>query len=555
MIKIAKEAQTAATFLSQSRRLPNYKNGQGNRYEARKQVSINSAGAEWVQQDANMLFKTGNYLFSIPVHGKTDDYVVTIQIEDFLPALNKALETKQFSVPTFQQVLMQTVNSNQLQVACTCKDFAMRFSHALTLDNDSAGRPESRPSPVTNPTNQKGCCKHIIYALSRKLWATKVARTLFNYIIDIWRNKRVLFDRIIRPALNNITDEKILNQPEKPVEQPLNQQEQQNPAADQPDTQQEGVTESIETDDLIEKAILHFGITKDAARAGFILPDGRFLDFSGGQGRCRAIDHRQVSVLYNDLNGSDALVAFMRATGCIRVDYASSSISIDVSHEPTDKQYRNLGMFVHNDEAYLDFSDGLSTVQSYEFFDKEASPTHVVQTVRDLFKKKSSSATESINSFYDGKQQYDDDQEFALSICKEIGADVSIYVTPENTPDQIQELGQQLHDGVAPQVIKQLADPLLSYRTIQIIGQASLARIDLLPYKNFAPDALEQILRGVKLGVPVEKIALRGFNSRQIEQLVRAYKISPKLYESICDRTINYNRMRDIIRNWRAGSR
>ena len=266
-----------------------------------------------------------------------------------------------------------------------CPDQIYRWQHQATLNDNNSGRPETRPSLVTNPTNKPGSCKHILFVLSNKIWATKVARTLFNYIIDIWKNKKQLFDRIIRPALNDITDEKILGQPEK-VEQPITQ---------------------IPPEDI---------------------------------------------------------------------------------------------------------------------------------------------ATEAINSYYQGSQQFDDDQEFALQICAELGADVRIYVTPENTPEQIEELGEMLKLGVEPNLIRELSDPSISYKVINLIGTASLQGINLLPYKDFPPDALEQILRGVQLKVPIDKIALRGFNARQIEQLVRAYRISPQLYKEICDPRITYNGMRDIIR-------
>lgn len=395
----ATEAQRANQFLAQSRQ-KKYKGSTRSRYDARSDVSVNGGAREWVEQDANMLFKTGNYLFTVPVHGKTADYSVVIKILDFLPRLNKALETKQFSVPTFQSVLMDSMNNDMMQTSCSCPDWRYRSSYQSTVNDDNSGRPENRPARITNPTGEKYCCKHINYVLSRKLWATKAARNLFNYIIDIWKNKKVLFDRIIRPALNNITDEKILSKPEKKQENPFTQENQQSPAQTVLDTQQ-------------------------------------------------------------------------------------------------------------NAEG--------------------------------------SNATESLYSSYTGRTEFDEDQQFVLEILRNDSVDITPYVTPENTPEQILSLGQAFKRGLSGDQIQLLAEADVSYRAIEIVADAAEHGIDLLPYRTFAPDALEQILRGALLGVPLKKIALQGFNGRQIEQLVRAYRMSPALYEKICDNRINYNKMRDII--------
>lgn len=561
MIKVSLEAQRASQFVAQGKALPKYKNG-GNRFDARKQVSLDSASSDWANQDANMLFKTGDYLFSIPVHGKTDDYTITVRIDRFLDRLNEALKAKQFSVPTFQQVLMNSMNNDQLKCCCSCDDYKYRWAHSSTLADNNAGRPEGRPSPITNPNNVQGCCKHILYTFSNKLWATKVARNLFNYIIDIWKNKRQLFDRIIRPALNDITDEKILSKPEKPKEQPVQQKQAQDTATTKPDGQntvasqvaESGAHESFDAPDMLTLAKKQFGITYKPALAGFICPDGDMLDFSFEGYRDK--DHRDIAQIYPDevkFDTNSAYMAdFMHKTGCIRVDYESGSINIDITHEPTKQQYERLTSFIRRDnQVSLDLDDGSKTIYGAFWDDpKDLSPARIIGIIKDYFKsgKLPKAADEAINSFYAGNTQFDDDQEFALSVCREIGADVGPYVTPENTPDQIEELGQAYKNGLPVEKLKELSNPSLSHRVIRIIAEAyTKHRIDLSPYKTFAADALEQIVRGKLLGVPLDKIALKGFNGRQIEQLVRAYKMSPDIYNKICDRSISYNKMRDII--------
>ncbi|MEO5343440.1 MAG: hypothetical protein H7842_08915, partial [Gammaproteobacteria bacterium SHHR-1] len=111
---------------------------------------------------------------------------------------------------------------------------------------------------------------------------------------------------------------------------------------------------------LQESAKAFFGTTRDPMEAGYVLPDGTLLDFSGrhyssrdnwpylkGQ---RSVDHRELageSLLSGgslDLasgSGSDMMAEFMRRTGAMRVDMASGVAS--VMGMPTDQQILFLG--------------------------------------------------------------------------------------------------------------------------------------------------------------------------------------------------------------------
>ena len=540
MIRVATEAQRASSFVSQGQRFPKYKTKQGSRYDARTQVSLNSASNGWVEQDINMLFKTGDYLFTVPVRGKTNNYNVTIELIKFLDKLNAALRTQTFTVPTFQQVLMNALLSEDMKCSCTCPDYTYRFSYVSSLNDDNSGRPQGVPAPITNPTNTEGSCKHILHILTNRTWVPRVARNLFNYIMDIWKNKRNLFDQIIRPALADITDDKILGKfksevPEEVIEK----------------IDAQGVTESLD-----EQAVVHFGTTYSPKLAGFILPDGQMLDFSAGQGR-RCMDHRDVSELYENFeedessiekSGTDYLIDFMHKTGAIRVDFESHLIDIDIAHSPTEEQYQKLVYFIdRGGETSLDLSDRGLVVASVIYEGKNSNPIRIINDIKSYFKTKKipQVANESVSYYYAGNQFYSPDQEFALAICEEIGADVRPYVTPENTPEQIEEIGQAYKNGVPFEVVQKLSDPSIPYITIRIIADGALKGVDLLPYSSFAPDALEEILKGHNEGVPVEKLALPDFTAKQIQQLAKAYVLSPELYDKLCHPEISYLEMAD----------
>jgi len=91
---------------------------------------------------------------------------------------------------------------------------------------------------------------------------------------------------------------------------------------------------------LTTKAIDRFGLTSDPKEAGYILIDGRMLDFSGkkdgGESGRRAMDHREVVDLFE--GPSDAMDEFMRVTGAIRFSIVDRGMFLDFRSRPTPAQ-------------------------------------------------------------------------------------------------------------------------------------------------------------------------------------------------------------------------
>ena len=76
--------------------------------------------------------------------------------------------------------------------------------------------------------------------------------------------------------------------------------------------------------------------------AGYVLSDGRMLDFSGkkdgGPAGDRAEDHRQLNIpTEENISGTDLMNAFMRETGAIRMD--NNTGLFDINTEPSSDQY------------------------------------------------------------------------------------------------------------------------------------------------------------------------------------------------------------------------
>jgi hypothetical protein len=113
---------------------------------------------------------------------------------------------------------------------------------------------------------------------------------------------------------------------------------------------------------LINEAKKEFKTTTNILEAGYILPDGKMLDFSakreGGLGGERPKDHRQIEVI-NGLERSrtDAMLEFMSATGSIRVG-AYEGLDLDIAKPITPQQMTTILRNIRGkDYLTIDISD------------------------------------------------------------------------------------------------------------------------------------------------------------------------------------------------------
>lgn len=145
----------------------------------------------------------------------------------------------------------------------------------------------------------------------------------------------------------------------------------------------------IPTDELMNLAIEKFGTTQSLRRAGYILPNGKLLNFS--ETDRRDIDHRSIKIVYteNDIDiwstdyQYNYVVDFMRH-GAIRCDVNTGLI--DLIQEPTREQYFVLRQFMRlsGGEAYVDITDEFgNTIHS--FYYDEAKPERLVNDLHLYF--------------------------------------------------------------------------------------------------------------------------------------------------------------------------
>ena len=115
-------------------------------------------------------------------------------------------------------------------------------------------------------------------------------------------------------------------------------------------------------DGVEERAVEHFGTTDDFRIAGYILRDGRMLDFSGAhwmegydeayidewrkKNDIRQVDHEDVNEAFGDDAPSDSALAFIRR-GNIRIAPEAPGLELYAKREPTAQQYAQIRDFVN----------------------------------------------------------------------------------------------------------------------------------------------------------------------------------------------------------------
>ena len=111
------------------------------------------------------------------------------------------------------------------------------------------------------------------------------------------------------------------------------------------------------------EAVKAFGYTPMFVDAGYLLPNGKMLNFSGEKGKhfgMRGDDHRAIGQVFANMSGSEAMVAFMQE-GNIRLMAEAPGMDIASAVEPTAQQYTTIRKFVreYSNQEYLsvDFTD------------------------------------------------------------------------------------------------------------------------------------------------------------------------------------------------------
>ena len=175
------------------------------RYQKRVKSKVRANVSQLNKIDFNQLFKDNIMTVNLEVDGETNTYLVTISFGGFLDQLRDQLEKANnvFSLRTVIRALLNSFNSDNVYIKCSCPDFRYRFAYWLSRDNIIAGNEkETRPSDITNPNNNLGNgCKHIMLVLSNTSWIIKLGSVVTNYYNYMEKHYKKLWADVIYPAV------------------------------------------------------------------------------------------------------------------------------------------------------------------------------------------------------------------------------------------------------------------------------------------------------------------------------------------------------------------
>ena len=152
----------------------------------------------------------------------------------------------------------------------------------------------------------------------------------------------------------------------------------------------------------------HFGVTGNFRVAGYLLPDGKLLDFSGKHwgdttSRSRQVDHRDAGEVLNRGNNGINDMVDMIGSGCIRLMPEVGGINL--ATYPNEKQRRVLSVYIKQmlateGQVIVDYDAvGGDTVHS-RVYEKYASSSQILSDIRNYFNGARQSELMSFHTSY-----------------------------------------------------------------------------------------------------------------------------------------------------------
>jgi hypothetical protein len=148
------------------------------------------------------------------------------------------------------------------------------------------------------------------------------------------------------------------------------------------------VRSSAAPTDIFSRAKEAFGTTNNPKEAGYILPDGTFLDLSGqrhgARGGRRQEDHREIEEIFDNVESTNAMIAFMNM-GVIRTSPEVGGIDLIVA--PTSAQFSALRGYINrfNGEVTLEISETNGVVKYSREFPARTASEAVINEIKRNF--------------------------------------------------------------------------------------------------------------------------------------------------------------------------
>lgn len=159
--------------------------------------------------------------------------------------------------------------------------------------------------------------------------------------------------------------------------------------------------------EITKSAEEHFGVTYSWKETGYILTNGKKLDFSGkhngAPGGYRTVDHREILEAYDEsaqdeMSGAEAMVDFMQK-GNIRVSPETDGINVSVL--PTKAQETALRDFISRvrGEIILDIDNRYGDTEVSVEYPRGTSSAKILQDIRQYFEDGTEPTVSEISKF------------------------------------------------------------------------------------------------------------------------------------------------------------
>lgn len=184
-----------------------YKGKNTNRWTAKSKCSIANTVRDYNQIDMNKFWKDDILKFIVKVKGETDNYEVTVEFSKLSQKIQGYVKAakNQFDRDIVTKALMNALSSSDVKISCNCADFKYRLAYWSSKEGAKSGEQETRPSDITNPTNNLGlCCKHILAVLNNVQWMRNVASVIVNYANYCKENLEYNYSRFIFPKIYGV---------------------------------------------------------------------------------------------------------------------------------------------------------------------------------------------------------------------------------------------------------------------------------------------------------------------------------------------------------------
>lgn len=161
------------------------------------------------------------------------------------------------------------------------------------------------------------------------------------------------------------------------------------------------------------KALKAFKTTTNFNEAGYLLPDGKLLNFSGGERNHRYRDHREIGEIYEATNGAAALNRFM-SDGNIRIMAESPGIDLASGIEPTKEQYAALRKFINTNgvkdgQFFVDFSDKEGHRAGNYSYNGRVNADRIINDIKYFYQTGSVRESSGLTNFIYSPQETDAD--------------------------------------------------------------------------------------------------------------------------------------------------